>query len=1340
MRVPGFFIFCVLLLFSAKPVSSQVRFVENDRQWFENVLYRTEIPGGMFYLERGRFTIDLHDAETVGRVFAAHSGAEQAMDPPKKLNCHAYYLNFEGANPHPTVSGGRATDARYHFFIGDDPGRWASDVRAFEEVRYRELYTGIDLKVYSNGPIKYDFIIKPHADASQIRLSYEGVKPKRTDEGQLLLKTSVGEVFESRPFAYQLVDGHITPIDCQYRVSGKEVTFEIGAYDPSLDLIIDPELIFSTYSGSTADNFGYTATFDEEGHLYAGSSVFGTGYPTTPGAYQATWAGGVGAGALAGTDIALTKFNLQGTGLVYSTYLGGAGDELPHSLITDEDGGLYLLGTTGSANFPVSDGAFQTDFAGGAPTVLGGVGINYNAGADMVVTRLSPAGNALVGSTYVGGSENDGVNTAAALRYNYADEVRGEIELDPDGNVVVGSTTFSEDFPVTAGAYQSVKNGGQDGVVFVMNPTLSAMIASTYYGGNGNDAIYSIDTFDGTSIMVGGGTTSADLSTAGTPFQANNAGGSADGFLAAFDPNLASLEAMTYYGSTAYDQVYFVERDEVGRPHIFGQTEATGTTFVDNALYSVPNSGMLLSKFSPDLDERIWSTVFGNGTNIPNLSPSAFSVDICNRIYLSGWGGNVNNQGSTNGLPVTDDALQSTTDGSDFYFLVLDGDANELTFASFFGGGTSAEHVDGGTSRFDRSGKIYQAVCAGCGSNDDFPIAPSNAHSPTNNSFNCNLGVAKIDFDLPLVVADFTAEPVCAPDPVTFVNTSTTGSPETVFFWDFGDGASSNQANPTHTYAAPGVYEATLVVWDPLACNLSDTLSIDVVVAPGVALNLEPVVASCTDTIFTIEAASGGTATSYLWATDPGFANVIAQGPNDSIIDFATSTPAILYVEATNGPCSATGSIQVIPAPQAALTVGDTLICQAGEIPVSLLTSPGQDFLNFTWEPEDLLVEGQGSPAAVFEANATFLLIASAESEYGCFVSDTAEVRIFPLELEAPENILVCTDDPVTLTANSLGTAEAFVWADNPSLSPPLNGGPQDSTIVIQPSAFAYYYIQVTNGDCARQDSVGVSLFQAGTTLSPDRYICAGDTVQIVVTNDFPGTVLAHAWEPEELILSGQGTSTVIVSVVEPTTFTVLSSTEGADCVVENQMTLFTSPLGEMTVAAAADPTIIALGGSSNLAVVPADGAYVYQWEPSGSLDNAGVTNPIATPDETTTYTVNIVDVDSLGACVKSSEVTVTVVEAVCGDPFIYVPNAFTPNGDGENDLLFVRGTNIASLKFFVYDRWGELVFETDDQSRGWDGTHKGRMAGPAVFVYHLEVDCGDGQTFSTQGNVTLIR
>ena len=191
-------------------------------------------------------------------------------------------------------------------------------------------------------------------------------------------------------------------------------------------------------------------------------------------------------------------------------------------------------------------------------------------------------------------------------------------------------------------------------------------------------------------------------------------------------------------------------------------------------------------------------------------------------------------------MPITADAFQNSTDGSDFYIMVLEDDASGLVYGSYFGGAVSSEHVDGGTSRFDRKGKVYQAICASCGGSSDLPIEPINALSPTNNS-NCNLGVFKMDFNLPVVLADFEIPPIgCEPFTYTFNNTSIYQS-NTNYFWDFGDNNTSNAFNPTHTFSSAGSYQVSLILQDTATCNLGDTITQNIIILGDTSYQLNDI-------------------------------------------------------------------------------------------------------------------------------------------------------------------------------------------------------------------------------------------------------------------------------------------------------------------------------------------------------------------------------------------------------------------------------------------------------------------------------------------------------------------
>lgn len=832
---------CSLAVLACGETPTYLSFIENKGQWASNIHYQAELNSARLYIEPTRLTYLLNSPDDMNAIHEAHHHQITLTD--MVVHYHAFRVNFVGANTG-VVPIATCQETRYNnYYIGNNPAKWASRVGIFNETNYTNLFAGIDMRLYGDGgAMKYDFTVAPNANVSDIRMQYEGADNIYLQNDKLYVATSVNTMIDAKPFAYQYIDGQMVQVGCRFVLNGTEVGFETTEdYDHNRELIIDPEIVFATYTGSTTDNWGFTATYDNEGHLYAGGEIFsGAGYPTTVGAFQINFAGGE-EGGYAPSDIGITKFSPDGSTLIYSTYLGGSGNEIPESLIVDANNNLILLGTTASNDFPVSSNAFDNSFNGGEFITVDN--IIFGSGTDLIVTKFNADGDNLIASTYLGGIANDGFNTAVGLKYNYADEGRGEVQLDEFGNIYVVSTTQSPDFPTTDGTFQPEWVNGQDGVLCKFDPNLSTIIWGTYLGGSEDDAAYSVKIASDGYLYACGGTTSTDFPTTAGTLHPNYNGGQADGWIARISPDGSELVASSFVGTGNYDQVYFVDLDADNNVYITGQTNGGTYPVFPASVYNNANSGNFIHKMNSNLNSTVFSTVIGNGNGFANLSPSAFLVDRCNKIFLSGWGGNVNGGAigsTTTGLATSAGAFQTTTDGSDFYFLVLEPNATSLHYATFFGAfGGTGEHVDGGTSRFDKEGRIYQAVCAGCGGSDLFPTTPG-AWSQTNNASNCNLGAIKFDFQTAPTVADFVQpQPGCAPYAIDFTNFSINADS---YIWNFGDDSPTTTVeNPSHTYTAAGTYEISLISTKPGTCNGADTLTKTITVGAVQQINITSV-------------------------------------------------------------------------------------------------------------------------------------------------------------------------------------------------------------------------------------------------------------------------------------------------------------------------------------------------------------------------------------------------------------------------------------------------------------------------------------------------------------------
>ncbi|MFH0867244.1 MAG: PKD domain-containing protein [Bacteroidota bacterium] len=995
-------------------VPNNLRFEENKNQWNDKVLFKVNIAGGRVFLEKNTLTFALHNLAELENLH--HSKKERSELKHAFVKCHAYKMNFLNANPDPVIEPSEKLNYNYNYFIGNDSSKWASDVELYQSLTYKNLYPGIDLKIYgSENNLKYEYIVSPAAEPSKIILSYEGVDGIGISNNNLLINTSVSDVTEFTPFVYQLIYGKYKEVKCRYSLDEQNlVTFTFpDGYNENFFLIIDPVVVASTYAGSTEDTWGHCATYDTLGNIYEGGRSFGQGYPVTTGAYQVLFSGNV--------DLAIGKLNPTGSAFIYATYIGGTFDEYAQSMITDYSGNLYIYGSCGSTDYPVTSGSFDN---------------SHNGGYDIIMTKLNPLGNALVGSTFVGGVANDGFNS---IYFNYGDEYRGEIILDASDNPIVSSFSSSSNFPATAGAYDQTYNAGQDGVVFKMNSNLASMVWSTFLGGASDDAAFGLQVNSVGMIYVVGAT-AGNFPTTPVVMNPNYLGGLHDGFISILTSNGSSIIASTYLGTASRDELFFVDLDDDDNVYVYGLSE--GVYPVTPGVYSSPGSnGRLIIKLDPTLNSVIFSTTFGSGAIVQGyneFSPTAFLVDICQNIYVAGWG-------DTYGFPVTADAVQSTTDGSDFYLMVLKKDAVSLLYATFYGDPDPLpfDHVDGGTSRFDKNGIVYEAVC-GCG--DNFPTIPGSV-STVNNTWNCDVAVFKIDFQLGQVLAVADAAPNdtgCVPFTVNFTNNSNALD----YFWDFGDGDTSSLYEPSHIYTALGTYNVMLIAIDSAKCNISDTtyLIIDVLPGPVVSLGNDTVI--CPGDSLLLDAGNPGMI--YFWSTGE-------SGQTIMVMDSGT-----YWVEVDNGICPSYDTIS-ISVPVLNPLVDDTTSCEDS----GLVLDAGVPGCIYLWST------GETTQTIIVTSDGTYwvnILIGN------CSVVDTVDVVIVPSPVVFLGNDTVfCQSVSVILDAGNAGCQ--YNWSTG------------ESTQVINVDTAGTYWVLVSNPYCSESDTIDISAVYP-PYLGPDVLLC----------------------------------------------------------------------------------------------------------------------------------------------------------------------------------------------------------------------------------------------------------
>lgn len=431
--------------------------------------------------------------------------------------------------------------------------------------------------------------------------------------------------------------------------------------------------------------------------------------------------------------------------------------------------------------------------------------------------------------------------------------------------------------------------------------------------------------------------------------------------------------------------------------------------------------------------------------------------------------------------------------------------------------------------------------------------------------------------------------------------------------------------------------------------------------------------------------------------------------------------------------CTISKTIQllVIAVPELdSVSLPDSVLVCSG-VPTAINPNANQR-LKYVWAPAQFFDQPNSPNPNILVSNTQLVTVRISDATNP--QCDTVrQIKIIPSSVNVTARFrdsVTCTDNPVRLSAMADKSKVRFEWFDgNQSIA-------KTDTVQIIPSVRKVYKVVGTDSlGCMNMDTVSIASAKITTDASSasPQGICPGQTTKLNVQTSGSSTGLIYSWSPASAIQSGVNTSNPEVKPTTSTLFTV-TVTNSNGCISMDTVTVKVHPV--TTVTASAVPPTIRWGQSSQITSTNIPG-YSYRWSPTDLLSNSSISNPIAKPTNTTVYTATVTSPDG---CVQSVPVTITVLQPECAEPFIFLPNAFTPNGDGKNDVLYLRANNITSMTLMIYNRWGQKVFESRSQNDGWDGTFKGKKLYPDAFGYYLTVDCGNGQKFQKKGNVTILK
>ncbi len=1196
-------------------------------------------------------------------------------------------FNLINANKKAIYTATSEQDKKYNFYLAHCPNGILG-VRSFEEITYSNIYPNIDIKYYyKDNALKYEFIVRPGGDINTIAFWYQGAKSINIKEGALVIENDFNAITEQKPSTYYYDSKK--EIASGFRIKKESVVFDIVNYDRTKTIVIDPTVTWASYYNNGFSQDGHTnSVFDSNENIFTAYSTSSSFWPVinagTGQYFDATFDGF--------SDVIIAKIN-SNYSIAWATYYGG--DDYDAPLICDYGKAIGI-----DANNNIYVGGITNN----NPTVF--------------PTQASPTPGAFYQdqSKLYGGDnsfllkfDNNGVRQWATLfQHEQPNTLSAGMRLN--GICVNGSKIYftgqtykfnNNNIPLRtlAGAYNNPTFvGNQDAFIGRFNSDCALEWSTYFNGGNASQTAFKqgsdLDVDQAGNLVYTGqitGTNSASaflLNSGGGTYYSGTPAGGGDIQIAKFNTNMQPIWS-TFYGSSDLDRVSEVSTD-------INNNIILACRIIGGVGLPTLNAGG--SFYNPTKQSP------GSWTAGGNHDGAIIKFTSAGTLYWSTYIGGTNN-GVNSITGVTSDALGNIfaighTNATNFPMQNLAGSYNQ----SAYGGGS----MDMILMKFTATGGLLWGSYYG-GSGMDYnygvKLKPSSIesacglkyfHSFITNSANVPLvnpgppafyegtfstaytnGLLLLQ-DVSIISPTITATStnVACGSSVTL-----TAIGATSYTWSTGATTSSIVINPFTN----SVYT---VVVGAGTCTSSATQSITVTSSATPTISVSSSSLSCGGSATLI--ASG--ATSYTWSTGATTSSIVVTPANN--------TTYTLLGE--NGACinSATQSITVTPPATPSITASSISInCGSS----TTLTASGAT--SYTWNTGATTSSIVVTPTG----NTSYTVLSGSGT---CTISATTSITVnsaLSPTITTSSNNLACGGS-ATLIANG---ATSYTWST----------GETTSGIIVTPSSNTSYTVLSGSGTCTSSavQTISVSNAITPTITASSATVSCGASATLAASGS-----TSYSWS------TGATTSSIVVTPNGTITYTVLSGS--GSCT--NNATITVTEVNSLTTLTISPDVTISAGSQTQLAVI--GNASSYLWSPSLGLSCITCTNPIANPLVTTNYCV----VAAIGTCTSQACVLVTV-EVSCESNKMYdAPNAFSPNGDGVNDQFCLEGWKgcVNSFYIAIYNRWGNKVFESEDEAFCWDGKYQGQTMDPAVFVFYIKADVVNKGSITKKGNITLIK